>query len=199
MNLASKSRVVALACALSTAPAFAQSPIALELTAGILLSPDYSDVLDRAYPDAIDTSGITGWLELGVGLRYRASERLHFSLGVDLLMSAITEEDAFGDDDSYSNYVVLPKLRAMYAFESGGSPYVVLEANLPDPDSGSSRYTLESDGAGFGVGAGYRFAVGSHIEVGYRRVPVAVSYPLLARPNETANLGGLYVNYLHAF
>lgn len=201
MSIASRSAAASavLACALISSPAFAQRGFAPEVTAGVLFSPDYADVLDRAYPDAIDTSGIAGWLELGVGLRYRASERLHISLGVDLLLSAVVEENYYGDDDSYTNTVVLPKLRVMYAFQGKGSPYLVLEANMPNPSTGSERYEFDADGPGFGIGGGYLFSMGSQVELGYRRVPVEASYPLQPLPNETVNLGGFYVNYLHAF
>jgi len=157
----------------------------LVLGIGLIISPDYKDVLDDAYHD-YSVQGGFGWLDLQLGVRFNVTDKFSLTPGIDLLLN-------FGSGDvSFTNTIVVPSVSGRYAFLPGPSVYIRGELNLNIPNMGADRIDTETKGIGFGGAFGYAFGNGLELELGYLYVPVEAEW---RGRTEDKNFGGVLFKF----
>ena len=172
--------------------ASAEDTTDIDLMFGINICPDYNDLLDDAYPDA-EISGGYGWLDLGIGLRWKAGDSLSVTPALGLLVNFVV------GDESFMNSIILPRIIGRYQFGATPSFYVGAEANYNIPNSGSDRFDFESGGIGFGGVMGYRFEGDWNLEAGYLHIPVDVTPEGMSGTVREENMGGVLVRFGKTF
>ena len=160
---------------------------------GIVISPDYRDLLEAAYPNA-DLWGGYGWLDLHLGLRFNANENFSITPQLGFLFNLVSIDyyyfdyyDTWHEEDSYFNTIIVPSISARYAFNKAPSLYLRAEVNYNIPNTGSDAYDFSSGGVGVGGMVGYEFKGGWHLEGGYTYIPVDVEW---WGGKEDRNIGG---------
>jgi len=175
-----------------------ESPVKFLASFSIVISPDYRDMLDDAYPEA-DVTGGYGWLGIDLGAQFKVVDNLTISPTVGLLFNYVSVEYEYyygssyigKETDDYLNYIVLPRIAARYKFISSPiSPYIGAELNYNEPNTGSDRYELESGGLGYGVFIGFSPTENMILEAGYLYVPVEWNYKGYDFPSDKNNIGG---------
>ena len=152
---------------------------------GVIISPDYNDVLDDTYSE-YSVSGGYGWIDFQLGVQFKATEQFSITPSVDLLVN-------FGSGDvSFINTIVVPSISAQYAFKTEPSLYVRGEVNYGIPNI-DADFDADSDGLGFGGALGYAFGSGVDIELGYLELPVEVN------DSSSKNFGGILLKLKGSF
>ena len=169
----------------------------IELGLGLLLSPEYEDVIVDTYSDA-EASGYLGWIELELGLAFYLTPNVQLIPQGNLLFSSITFENTLNLPSSrFANVVILPGIEARYALsKKSPSLYASLAAHLVSAHSDLSRLTFASGGIALGGALGLALA-NYQIEVNFRRVPVEVfsGSPIV----RTADFGGFGIIFRRLF
>ena len=154
---------------------------AIELGAGVVISPDYGSLLEDVYRDA-DSTGIGGWLDLHGGVRLKVNDQFSITPTLGLLLNYVIVTGG-RQDESYLNSIIVPSVAARYSFDKAPSLYIGGEVNYNIPNTGSDYYEFESGGVGFGGVLGYAFEGDMNLELGYVYLPVEVG-------SRDENLGG---------
>jgi len=160
------------------------------LGAGIVISPDYKDMMEEAY-GSVDASTI-GWVDLQLGLRYKLSEYFTLTPGLDILFNYFVPEE----EDRFISHILLPSLGIQYAFENNPAYYLGAEISYPVADSGSEELDLSASGPGFSAFLGYMMENEWNLEFGYSFLPVENG------PDDEAeeyNLGGFVLKINRRF
>jgi hypothetical protein len=184
--------------ALSLPPCLrAQDSLKTEVGGRFVISPDYTDVLDAAYPDA-DISGGYGWLGVDVGLRCRASQSVIITPRVGLLFNYVIMVN--GGDDDFFNSIIQPALSARYLFSGGSGPFIEGEVTYSSVETGSDAFDVDG-GAGYGGFVGWNWDDRADLSLGYSDIPTDVTYTHRSRAEETeeVNFGGFEVRVRAAF
>lgn len=146
---------------------------------GIMISPEYHDLLNDAYPDE-EMYG--GWLDLNLSVQRNIIKGLTLGPKVDVLTDFV-----FGD---FINLVFLPGVSGRYTLKSLPSAYLRAEIDYGLYHSGSGRFDFQSDTVAYGGTVGYAFKNDWHMEAGYLEIPVDVTFEDPAEVRENVNLGG---------
>ena len=160
------------------------------LGAGIVISPDYKDMMEEAY-GSVDASTI-GWVDLQLGLRYKMSDNFTLTPGLDILFNYFVPEE----EDQFISHILLPSLGIQYAFEDNPAYYLGVEISYPLADSGSEELDLSASGPGFSAFLGYMMENEWNLEFGYSLLPVENG------PDDEAeeyNLGGFVLKMNRRF
>lgn len=160
------------------------------LGAGIVISPDYKDMMEAAY-GSVDASTI-GWVDLQLSLRYKMSDNLTLTPGLDILFNYFVPEE----EDRFISHILLPSLGIQYAFEDNPAYYLGVEISYPLADSGSEELDLSTSGPGFSAFLGYMMENEWNLEFGYSFLPVENG------PDDEAeeyNLGGFVLKMNRRF
>lgn len=136
-----------------------------ELGVGVVVSPDYNDSLEEAYPDR-DVSGGWGWLDLHAGLKLNLAESLAVRPGVDLWFNMVDDSS-----DVFVNTVLLPGVSLRYDFTSVPTLFAEAGLNYGLPNSGGDRLEFDSGGLGYSIGLGYTFESDVDLTLSYLDVP----------------------------
>lgn len=166
----------------------AEDNLDFDVEAGIVVSPEYGDLLDDAYPGA-DITGGNGWLALGVGARWHLDKQLSLTPGVSWMFNGV--EDSLGN--TYTNSILLPKVVARYQISSSFPLYLAVDVNTNMPSTGSKVYDLNSGGIGYGAGVGFNFSKYAKLELGIEHIPVEAKFT--GGKTTDYNLGGFYMKY----
>lgn len=159
-----------------------------DVEAGIVISSEYGDLLDDAYPGA-DITGGNGWLVLGAGVQWHVDKQFSVTPGVSWMFNGV--EDNLGN--SYTNSIILPKVTARYQFSPTLPLYVAANINTNIPSTGSKAYDLNSGGIGYGAGVGFAFSKYAKLELGIENIPVEAKFT--SGKTTDYNLGGVYIKY----
>jgi hypothetical protein len=184
--------------------------IGFELSGGISTSGDYVDSITEAYEEKYgdrfsSKSGLGMFFEIGAALPIGLVEKIVIKPKISLLITAISveEEDSYGSSNKieiYFNTIFIPALTSEYyingykesSFFFGG------EIGAPFPSGGNDEYELGKKGISFGVYVGYAFYAGVKISIGYRSIPVEITYfPGAAEYKKSKDFGG--VSFLFAY
>lgn len=161
----------------------------VDLNAGLIISTDYNDMLDKAYPNA-DITGGYGWLGLGIGYKWQINPNLSVTPGISFLFNAVDSNI----EDSYANTILLPMVVGRYVFSGGAGLYVGAELNQGNPSTGSDQIEFDSGGIGYGVMLGYAMSESTGIELVAEKIPVDVTFKLSGEKEEY-NFGGLSLRF----
>jgi hypothetical protein len=145
------------------------------------------------------------FLETGVALPIGFAEKIVIKPKVSFLITAISveEEDSYSSSnkiETYFNTIFIPAVASEYyingykesSFFFGG------EIGAPFPSGGNDEYNQGNKGISFGVYVGYAFYAGIKISVGYRSIPVEITYfPGAAEYKKSKDFGG--VSFLFAY
>lgn len=147
---------------------------------GLVISPDYNDVLKKAYPRH-EVSGGWGWGDIHAGLRINLTEQLSVIPGIDFWFN-------FGTGDiTFANLIFLPSLSMRCALWPEPALYLRGELNYAIPNIGAD-FPADSKGMGYGGAIGYAFDGGVSLEAGYLYVPIEVG-------RSTENFGGFQIKF----
>ncbi|MGD9874164.1 MAG: hypothetical protein AB7T27_07805 [Kiritimatiellia bacterium] len=148
------------------APSSTGSKWSYTLGAGIIISPDYKDMMEMTYGE-VDASTI-GWVDLQAGLRCKLSEAFTLTPGLDLLVNYFVPEE----EDTFISHIILPSLGIQYEFQNNPAYYLGADVSYPLADSGSDSLDLSASGPGFSAFLGYMTEKEWNIEFGYSLLPV---------------------------
>jgi hypothetical protein len=199
--------VLALVAMTSTSYAVGAGP-RFQLGGGLVISPDYRNALDDAYPDA-DITGGYGFVGFSAGLAFKLNEQFSITPKVDFMFNYVLGlGDDEGDDDSFLNTIVLPGVVARFQFAQAPALYIGGEVNYNIPNSGSDRMDMSSGGVGYGALLGFAFSEGFAVEAGYVNIPVDIEmesysyrYGRYKRElnSDTYNMGGGVIRFIGTF
>jgi len=178
--------VIVLACACSQQSMAGKTD--LSLGGGIVISPEYNDLLSDVYPD---DQMYGGWLDLNLSIRQEIIKGLTMGPKVDLLADFV-----FGD---FVNLVTLPGLSGRYTFQAAPSVYLQGEIDYAFSHSGTGRFDFESGTVAYGGTVGYALREGWYVEAGYLEIPVDVELDKTSEVRKNANLGGFLVRLGKSF
>ncbi|MCF7816812.1 MAG: hypothetical protein K9M54_02920 [Kiritimatiellales bacterium] len=180
----------------------ATDKVAVLFGGGFVYSPGYGDFIDDTYVNqGYEDSGLGGWLDLYMGVEYKALPQVSVIGGCDLMLNAV---DVSGGalDETYLNAILNPSLYGQF-FTEARSFYVNGGISLPIPSTGSDYFEYENNGVGWGGHIGYASSTGVfRIEVGYVSVPVtakaSASNPVLIGEEEY-DFGGFQLKAMVGF
>lgn len=160
----------------------------LSLGGGIVISPEYDDLLNDVYPD---DQMYGGWLDLNLSIRQEIIKGLTLGPKVDLLADFV-----FSD---FANLVTLPGLSGRYTFQAVPSVYLQGEIDYAFSHSGTGRFDFESGTVAYGGTVGYAFREELYFEAGYLVIPVDVELDKTSEARKNTNLGGFLVRLGKSF
>ncbi len=171
---------------------------------GVVISPEFSDVLEDAYPEysfSQDELGILdfGWLSIGCGVRFQISEKVSIGPAVNFMANVSrynkpvtstvnfrngTRTMEYESPETSFNTITLPAISGRYYFKECHG-YVRAEINYGIPTA-SGDIDVESNGIGYGIAVGIK-----GMELGYLHIPVKVNN------SEDGNFGGFFLMFTH--
>ncbi len=175
--------LIVLLCFLSTSANAARSPMDVNIGLDMIISPDYTDTIEDAYPEH-EMSGGLGWLGMVLGVKFNVSKQLWLFANAELMFNYVT------GDENFMNSIFLPSIKALYKFKPGESFYISAEVNKNYPETGSDRLEFDSGGIGYGAFLGYNVSHRTSFELGMLHIPVDVTYKPYGGTEEK-DFGGL--------
>lgn len=202
--------IVVLVSMTSTTYAVGAGP-RFQLGGGLVISPDYRNALEDAYPDA-DITGGYGFLDLSAGLAFKLNEQFSITPKVDFMFNyVIGLGNDGGDDESFLNTIILPGVVARFQFAQAPALYIGGEINYNIPNSGSDNMDMSSGGVGYGALLGFAFSEGFAVEAGYVYIPVDIEGTSYSYDygwyghyqhesySDTYNMGGGVIRFIGTF
>ncbi|MDR2904985.1 MAG: hypothetical protein LBU73_03420 [Helicobacteraceae bacterium] len=175
----------------------AKSNIGIELNVGLASLGDHTDVVEDAYE--ADSSGLGLGFELGLAVPIVVGENVVIRPALSYLFTSVSIERQYcsyyggcrTETESYADSILLPAIGAEYHINGAHNDgfFIGGELSMPQPSSGSNIYDFDGDGLGFGIFGGYNSKSGALFRVGYRSIPVNVTYYGLIE--ESKNFGGI--------
>ncbi|MDR0580336.1 MAG: hypothetical protein LBG21_07030 [Campylobacteraceae bacterium] len=174
----------------------------LEFGFGVDTSKDWSSSIDRAY-EAYDYSlNLNAFFEAQVGVPIGITEDFLLKPKVSYLTGFAFYYDYNQKDqkDVYRDSFIIPGIAAEYHLNGhqGNSFFIGAEVGTIRASSGSEgHYDFDNGGISYGVYGGYNFSGGSKISLGYREIPIDVTY--LDGYKESKNFGGFSLQFVYTF
>ncbi|MDR2342879.1 MAG: hypothetical protein LBD84_07570 [Campylobacteraceae bacterium] len=174
----------------------------LEFGFGVDTSKDWSNSLDKAY-EAYDYSlDLNVFFELQAGIPIGINENFLVKPKVSYLTGFAFYYDHNQNDqkDVYSDSFTIPGIAVEYHLNGhqGNSFFIGAEVGTIIASSGSGgHYEFDDDSVSYGIYGGYNFNGGSKIALGYRNIPIEVTY--LDGYKESKNFGGFSLQFLYTF
>ncbi|MDR1461021.1 MAG: hypothetical protein LBI78_05195 [Campylobacteraceae bacterium] len=171
--------------------------IGFEFGFGLDTSGDRLDSIERAY--GTDSSGLGMFFELQAGMPIGIAENFLVKPKLSYLMGYVSVDYAYGEDTCMDS-LLISGVAAEYHINGyeKNSFFVGAEIGAISASSDSDGYyELDSNGVSYGIYGGYNFGGGSKILLGYRSIPVEVTYQNGYK--ESNNFGGLSLQFTYTF